>query len=134
MYLLGSAHTFTGNVRPWTYNGKTEKSMLGIETLGMRSDPSSSVGTVGSLAFLYNGSRYLYLGGGETTAFARPGALTLIGNTLYICNQGSYKVRTLNIQTNTVRDYRVFDEKVYKYLNIGAKEFVWLKSGLYRLD
>ena len=30
--------------------------------------------------------------------------------------------------------YRVFDEKVYKYLNIGAKEFVWLKSGLYRLD
>ncbi|MBR0403602.1 MAG: hypothetical protein IJI68_00050 [Eggerthellaceae bacterium] len=67
VYLLGSAHTFTGSVRPWTYNGKTEKSMLGIETLGMRSDPSSSVGTVGSLAFLYNGSRYLYLGGGETT-------------------------------------------------------------------
>lgn len=76
----------------------------------------------------------LRVGGGETTSFEHPCALTLIGNTLYICNQGSYKVRTLNIQTNTVRDYRVFDEKVYKYLNIGAKEFVWLKSGLYELD
>ena len=31
-------------------------------------------------------------------------------------------------------DFRVFDEKVYKYFSIGAKEFVWLKSGLYVLD
>jgi autotransporter-associated beta strand protein len=67
VYLLGSAHTFTGNVRPWTYNGNTEKVLLGVEKLGMTTDPSSSVGTVGSLSFLYNGARYLYLGGGETT-------------------------------------------------------------------
>ena len=76
----------------------------------------------------------LRVGGGETTAFEKPCSLSLIGSNLYVCNQASNKIRTLNIQTNSVRDYRVFNEKVYKYINIGGKEFVWLKSGLYRLD
>lgn len=76
----------------------------------------------------------LRVGGGETTAFERPCAVTLIGSTLYVCNQASKKIRTLNIMTNSVRDYRVFNEKVYKYINIGSREFVWLQSGLYILD
>lgn len=76
----------------------------------------------------------LRVGGGETTAFEKPCAVTLDGNTLYICNLASRKIRTLNIQTNTVRDYRVFTEKVYKYISVMGKEFVWLKSGLYVLD
>ena len=81
-----------------------------------------------------DGRILLRIGGAETAAFERPCSLTLIGNNLYICNQASNKIRTFNIQTNSVRDYRVFNEKVYKYINIGGKEFVWLKSGLYRLD
>lgn len=76
----------------------------------------------------------LRIGGGETTAFDKPCAVTLMGSTLYICNQASRKIRTLNIQTNSVRDYRVFTEKVYKYINVLGREFVWLKSGLYVLD
>ena len=76
----------------------------------------------------------LRVGGGETTAFEKPCAVTLMGSTLYICNQASRKIRTLNIQTNSVRDYRVFTEKVYKYINVLGREFVWLKSGLYVLD
>ncbi len=76
----------------------------------------------------------LRVGGGETTAFERPTSLSLLGNTLYICNQASRKVRSLNIQTNSVRDYRVFNEKIYKYINVGGKEFVWLQGGLYLLD
>ena len=76
----------------------------------------------------------LRIGGGETTAFEKPCAVTLMGSTLYICNQASRKIRTLNIQTNSVRDYRVFTEKVYKYINVLGREFVWLKSGLYVLD
>lgn len=76
----------------------------------------------------------LRVGGGETTAFERPCAVNLMGNSLYICNQASKKIRTLNIATNSVRDYRVFNEKVYKYINLGSKEFVWLQSGLYLLD
>ena len=74
------------------------------------------------------------VGGGETTSFERPCALTMLGNSLYICNQASRKVRTLNIQTNGVRDYRVFNEKVFKYINVDGREFVWLQSGLYALD
>ena len=76
----------------------------------------------------------LRIGGGETTAFEKPCAVTLMGSTLYICNQASRKIRTLNIQTNSVRDYRVFTEQVYKYINVLGREFVWLKSGLYVLD
>ncbi|MCM1544946.1 MAG: hypothetical protein NC110_06565 [Ruminococcus sp.] len=76
----------------------------------------------------------LRVGGGETTAFEKPCAVTLMGNTLYICNQASRKIRTLNTQTNSVRDYRVFNEKVYKYINVMGREFVWLRSGLYVLD
>ena len=76
----------------------------------------------------------LRVGGGETTAFERPSSLCMLGGNLYICNQASYKVRVLNVQTNSIRDYRVFNEKVYKYINVGGREFVWLKSGLYRLD
>ena len=76
----------------------------------------------------------LRVGGGETTAFERPSALTMIGSNLYICNQASYKVRVLNVQTNSIRDYRVFNEKVYKFIHVNGREFVWLKSGLYRLD
>ncbi len=76
----------------------------------------------------------LRVGGGDNTAFERPCAVTLNGSTLYICNQGSRKIRALNITTNSVRDYRVFNEKVYKYINVMGKEFVWLKSGLYILD
>lgn len=81
-----------------------------------------------------DGRILLRVGGGETTAFERPSSLTMLGNNLYVCNQASNKIRTLNVQTNSVRDYRVFNEKVYKYINIGGKEFVWLKSGLYILD
>lgn len=76
----------------------------------------------------------LRVGGGETTAFEKPCAVTLIGSNLYICNQASRKIRSLNTQTNAVRDYRVFTEKVYKYINVCSKEFVWLQSGLYVLD
>ena len=76
----------------------------------------------------------LRVGGGETTAFESPCAVSLHNGSLYICNQASKKIRTLNIQTNSVRDYRVFNEKVYKYINVMDREFVWLKSGLYILD
>ncbi len=76
----------------------------------------------------------LRVGGGQATAFERPCAVSLIGSTLYVCNQGSKKIRTLNTVSNSVRDYRVFNEKVYKYINVEGKEFVWLQSGLYYLN
>lgn len=80
------------------------------------------------------GRMLLRIGGGETTAFEKPTSVNLIGNVLYICNQTSRKIRSLNTQTNAVKDYRVFNEKVYKYINVMSHEFVWLQSGLYELD
>lgn len=76
----------------------------------------------------------LRVGGGDATSFENPCAVYLIGSMLYICNQSTGKIRSLNTRTNTVRDYRVFTERVYKYINVYDREFVWLKSGLYILD
>ncbi|MFI3140960.1 MAG: hypothetical protein R3Y27_01470 [Clostridia bacterium] len=76
----------------------------------------------------------LRIGGGDATAFEKPCAVVLNGSMIYISNQSSKKIRTLNVLTNSVRDYRVFNEKVYKYINVMGHEFVWLDSGLYVLD
>ena len=76
----------------------------------------------------------LRAGGGEDSAFDSPCSVTLLGNKLYICNRGSRKIRTLDTASNTVRDYRVFNQKVFKYINVRGKEFVWLQSGLFVLD
>ena len=66
VYLVGIANTFTGNIRPWTADKKTEKSMLAVKKIGVLNEPSSC-GLVTTLYFLYNGARYLYIGEGETT-------------------------------------------------------------------
>lgn len=76
----------------------------------------------------------LRVGGGESTAFERPGSVTLSGKTLYICNLSSRKIRILNTQTNSVNDFRLFDKKVFKYITVFEHEFVWLQDGLYVLD
>ncbi|MGN0447038.1 MAG: hypothetical protein ACI4GC_00655 [Acutalibacteraceae bacterium] len=76
----------------------------------------------------------LRVGGGDATAFDGPCAVSLFDGILYICNQASRKIRTLNLSNNSVRDYRVFNEKVYKYISVMGREFVWLKSGLYILN
>ena len=44
----------------------------------------------------------LRVGGGDATAFEGPCAVSLHNGTLYICNQASRKIRTLNIQNRTV--------------------------------
>lgn len=67
VYLAGTAHTFTGGLKPYTANEKVDKTQVAIDHVGMTTDASSSCGKVASLNFLYNGARYLYKGTGETT-------------------------------------------------------------------
>ncbi len=73
------------------------------------------------------------IGGGKSTAFAKPTALVRYNDKLYICNEGSNKVRTISLVNYAVSDYLEFDEPVKKYFIAGGKEFVMLKSGLYEL-
>lgn len=76
----------------------------------------------------------LRIGGGAATTFNRPCSITKEGEILYVCNQGSRKIRAYNTQTNKVKDFMSFNEKIFRYIISGKRKFVWLKSGLYELD
>lgn len=73
------------------------------------------------------------IGGGKSTAFNKPVSLTKIGTTLYICNEKSNMVRSIELTNYAVSDFLTFQEPVYKYFMADGKEFVQLESGLYML-
>ena len=73
------------------------------------------------------------IGGGKSTAFIKPVSIIRYNEKLYICNEGSNKVRTISLDNYSVGDYLEFDEPVKKYFIAGGKEFVMLESGLYEL-
>ncbi len=76
----------------------------------------------------------LRIGGGSSTAFNRPVAISKYDDKLYICNEGNNKIRTIRLEDYAVKDYAVFNEPVYKYFRVGAKEYVLLGSGIYRIN
>ena len=73
------------------------------------------------------------IGGENSAAFSRPVSLSKYGNELFICNAGSYKIRTVNLKDYSVRDFRTFDEPVRRYVRTCGKEIVQLDSGVYIL-
>ncbi|MBQ6624296.1 MAG: hypothetical protein IIX39_00560 [Clostridia bacterium] len=76
---------------------------------------------------------YLRVGGAETPTFSDPIGVSKYANNLYVSCGESKKIRKIDFQTYSVKDYKVFDEPVYKYYRIYEKEFALLKSGLYML-
>lgn len=76
---------------------------------------------------------YMRIGGENSAAFSRPVSLSKYGNELFICNAGSYKIRTVNLKDYSVRDFRTFDEPVRRYVRTCGKEIVQLDSGVYIL-
>ncbi len=76
---------------------------------------------------------YIRIGGNESTTFEDPVGVSKIGNTLYVCCAAPKKIRRIDLQTYSVKDYRMFDEPVYKYFKVLGREFVLLKSGFYMI-
>ncbi len=75
----------------------------------------------------------LRIGGGKSNAFNCPVSVIKILDKLYICNKDSYKIRTIKLEDYSVKDYRTFNEPVYKYFQVYDKEYAVLDSGLYML-
>lgn len=73
------------------------------------------------------------IGSKDSTSFDNPVSISKYDNELFICNSGSHKVRTINLNDYSVNDFRIFDEPVYKYLRSCGKEIVVLESGVYIL-
>ncbi len=76
---------------------------------------------------------YTRIGGNETTTFDDPVGVTKLGYYLFVSCAKSKKIRKIDLQTYSIKDYRVFDEEVYKFFKILGKEYVLLKSGFYML-
>ena len=60
-------------------------------------------------------------------------SLSVYDNILYVCNYESFKIRTVNLKDYTVKDYKTFDEPVYRYIKTNDRELVELESGVYML-
>ena len=76
---------------------------------------------------------YIRIGGNESTTFDDPVGVSKVGNALFVCCGNSKKIRKIDLQTYSIKDYRMFDEAVYKYFRVLGKEYVLLKSGFYML-
>ena len=73
------------------------------------------------------------IGSKEASAFEKPVSIVRYGDTLFICNEGSRKVRTVSLLDYAVADYLKFEEPVRQFFAVDKKEFVRLDSGVYQL-
>ncbi len=73
------------------------------------------------------------IGGDNNTAFNLPISVSAYGNSVFVCNQASYEIRCIDIDTLDVTDYLEFREPVNKYFRFKDKEIVVLNSGIYEL-
>lgn len=76
---------------------------------------------------------YIRIGGNESTTFDDPVDVAKIGNFLFVSCANSKKIRKIDLQTYSVKDYKVFDEPVHKFFRVLGKEYVLLDSGFYML-
>lgn len=79
------------------------------------------------------GKVVMRIGGDKSKTFACPIAVSEYSGVLYVCNYSSNKIRTIDLRDFSVRDYRVFEEPIHKYIRSAGKEFAVLDSGVYVL-
>lgn len=73
------------------------------------------------------------IGGRKEGAFSHPASLAMYDGRLYVCNAGSYNIKTIDLTTYNVNNFYVFNEPVYRYFRVNDTEFVHLNSGIYKL-
>ena len=73
------------------------------------------------------------IGSQASTAFEKPVAIVRYGDTLFVSNEDSCKVRTISLLDYSVADYLKFEEPIKRFFMAGKKEFVVLESGVYQL-
>ena len=73
------------------------------------------------------------IGGDTANTFINPVSVEEYDGYLYVCCKDGRKIRRVRLSDFTVDEYKEFDEPVFKYLRVGANEFVVLESGVYML-
>ncbi len=73
----------------------------------------------------------LRIGGANSKAFCHPIHLFKDDKKLYVCNEYSYKIRTIRLDNYAVEDYKNFNEAVTKFFRVYDVEYAILQSGVY---
>jgi hypothetical protein len=63
-----------------------------------------------------------------------PEEIKIYDNVAYICNVGSCRILSLDINTRVLQEYMRFDEPVWQYIRIQNREYFRLDSWLYFLE
>ncbi|KOA19712.1 hypothetical protein CLHOM_18010 [Clostridium homopropionicum DSM 5847] len=66
--------------------------------------------------------------------FNYPVSAIVYDNKLYVCDMGNYRICTVDLAINEVKEYLKFNEPTWKYFKINGKEIVRLQSGIYILE
>ena len=73
------------------------------------------------------------MGGDGSPSFRSPSSVFVSEDALFVSNPGANKVNRVSLTDFSLKDHRLFDEPVYRYLISGGREFVALRSGVYML-
>lgn len=73
----------------------------------------------------------LRLGGPDQQAFQNPYGLAIYHGRLYVCNEGSGKIRVVDTATLAVNDYLEMSEPVLHYVRVQQNEIIVCQSGIY---
>jgi len=71
--------------------------------------------------------------GGNKSPFDKPYNMFLDGENVIVCNKGSKKLTSVNLESYTVIEEDDFPEEVLQYVKSDIYRFVILKSGLYMI-
>ncbi len=74
------------------------------------------------------------IGGGASVAFRRPTSISKYDNFLYVCNESTNMIRSVNLNDYSVKDYIKTKEPIKKYFRVGFVEYIVLESGIYSID
>lgn len=69
----------------------------------------------------------------DSSAFCHPSDIGIYNDRIFVCNEYSYKIRCIKLESFTLEDYRIFNEDVKRYFRSGDNEYVVLSSGIYLL-
>ena len=73
------------------------------------------------------------MGGDGSPSFRSPSSVFVHEDALFVSNPGANKVNRVSLADFSLKDHRVFEEPVYRYLISGGREFAALRSGVYML-
>lgn len=76
----------------------------------------------------------LSIGERENGIFSYPESAIVYDDKVYVCDMGNYRICTVDLHTNEIKEYLKFNEPTWEYFKVNGKEIIRLQSGIYILE